>query len=314
MKVFSYVSDLYGAGPSCAVLGTFDGMHRAHRALLSRCLEISKAEGLTPIVFTFTDIPANAVAGRLAAKSVCTVERKIEIAESMGFEYAVCVPFGRSFMEMSAEDFARGVIADGLGARHAVCGYDYRFGYRAEGDAAMLAEFGKRYGFGVTVIPRMEIDGVAVSSSRLRELIAAGDLAGFERFAGYPYSLGGYVERGRGLGHGLGFPTANIPLPEELQLPPYGVYASRVRIEGEEGVFGGVSNIGVKPSVGNFSAGLEVNIFGYSKELYGKKISVELVSMIRPEKKFGSLDELKAQIAADAAEVSGILAEKREEF
>ena len=309
MKVFSYISDLYGAGPCCAVLGTFDGMHRAHRALLQKCLDISASEGLTPLVFTFCNVPANVVAGRAAVRSVSTVERKVETAEAMGFEHMVCIPFDRSFMEGSAESFARDVLKRGLGAEHVVCGYDYRFGYRAEGDAAMLAELGKKYGFRVSVMPRMEIEGHVVSSTYLRELISAGDLSGFERYAGYPYSLEGYVERGRGLGRGLGFPTANIALPGDLQLPPYGVYAARCSIEGEEGRFDAVADLGNKPSVGINPAGLEVNIFGIDKDLYGKKIIVELCRMLRAERKFEDLEQLKSQIASDARAAKMLLRE-----
>ena len=299
MRVYSYLSDIYGTGPCCVVLGTFDGLHLAHRRLLERCLEVSKEQGLTPLVFTFANNPANVISGEDRVRSVCTVEQKAELIEAMGFEHMACIPFSKSFMENDPEHFVAEVLLGSIDMKHAVCGYDYRFCYHAEGTPEKLAELGEKYGFGLSVIPKMEIDGRVVSSTLLRSMIAQGDLAGFERYAGRPYAIEGYVRHGRGEGGPHGFPTMNLDPGAELQLPPRGVYASLCHMDGKE--YRAVSNLGVKPTAGLFPENLETYVFGFSGDAYGKKISVELIELIRPEMKFSGLEELGAQVEKDKA-------------
>ncbi len=207
---------------------------------------------------------------------------------------------------MGDEAFAREVLAEGLGARHVAAGFDVTFGAGRSGDPEALRRYGERFGFDISIAQRMDApDGEKLSSSAVRDALAAGDPARAATILGRPFAIEGEVQHGDKRGRLLGTPTANVPLGDYVR-PAFGVYATRSRIDGAE--YGGVANLGSRPTVGGTEARLEVWLFGFDGDLYGRTLETDLIAFLRPERKFDGLDALKAQIAEDAAEARRRLA------
>jgi len=223
------------------------------------------------------------------------------------------LPFDLDFAKVSADDFVQTLIVESLGARHAVVGYDFHFGHKRGGTPDVLRRLGERAGFGVTVVSPIEAEGGTVySSTRIRELLAAGKARDAAILLGRSFEIEGRVEMGDQRGRTIGFPTANLRLGDYLR-PAGGVYAIRVEIEEEtfRHWHDGVANLGTRPTVGGTDLRLEAHLFDFAGDLYGKHLRVALIEHLRPERKFSGLDELKAQIAADAAQARAILAAER---
>jgi riboflavin kinase/FMN adenylyltransferase len=230
--------------------------------------------------------------------------------EALGVDLLFVLPFDLAFSKVPAEDFARTLIVESLAARHAVVGYDFHFGYQRGGTPEVLRELGARWGFGVTVVAPLEAEGGTVySSTRIRQLLAAGGVREAAVLLGRPFEIEGRVELGDQRGRTIGFPTANIRLGDTIR-PAGGVYAVRVEIEEEAPPrwHDGVANLGTRPTVGGTDLRLEAHLFDFTGDLYGKHLRVALIEHLRPERKFSGIDELKSQIAADAAQARAILA------
>ena len=289
-----------GIDSCAAALGNFDGVHKGHQALISACVSSAKEQGISSVVFTFLNHPLNEIAGKCVVRSIMTLKEKAEAVEALGADIMVAVPFNEEIRKSSPEEFVRSVLVDSLSAKQAFCGFNYSFGYKGEGDPARLTELGHKYGFAVSVMDEFDIDGKAVSSTRIRESLAAGDVESFEKLSGRRYCISGKVIPGEHFGRKMGFPTVNLSLNHDMALPANGVYITYIYVNGDQ--FRSVTNVGNKPSVGMFAKNAETHIFDFSGDLYGEDIKVEFVKMMRPEMKFGSLDDLSRQIEKDCME------------
>jgi len=293
---------------SVVAIGNFDGVHLGHQIVIGRAREIARGLGAPLAVLTFEPHPYGVFNPKAPPFRLTLLRGKARALEALGVDLLFVLHFDLAFAQVSAEDFAREVIVAGAQARHALVGYDFHFGHKRRGTPALLQELGARLGFGVTVVQPIAAPGGAVySSTRIREHLAEGRPREAAVLLGRPFEIEGRVEAGDRRGHTIGFPTANLSLGDFLR-PAGGVYAVRVAIESEAGWRDGVANLGTRPTVGGTDLRLETHLFDFAGDLYGKHLRVALVDYLRPERKFSGLEELKAQIAADAARARAILA------
>jgi len=280
-------------------LGMFDGVHLGHQAILAANVARARALGAEPTVVTFRRHPKFLLLGR-APKTLTTLQHRLELFERAGIEHAVVLPFDDALRSLAALDFVRSIALEGLGARSFVLGFDSKFGRDRGGTPESL----RAAGFDVRVAEKVVVQGRPVSSSAIREAVELGDLAGAGAMLGRPVSVFGRVVHGQNLGQGLGFPTANLNLHQGLHPPP-GVYACRVHHRGAGGArrtYLGVANIGFRPTVAAVPARrpeVEVHLLDFQGDLYGERLELEFVAHLRGERRFGSVDELRAQIGRD---------------
>jgi riboflavin kinase/FMN adenylyltransferase len=305
-----------GAAPEpCAcslVIGNFDGVHLGHQSVLREAVGEARARGLAACVLTFDPHPA-AVVGGAAPPMLTTLERRAELMGELGVERVYVRDFDAAFAAWQAERFAEELVARVLRARVVVVGQNFRFGAKRSGDLALLRTLGARLGFDVRVHAIARDAQGPFSSSRARDALASGDLDEVGRVLGRPHAITGVVVRGDQRGRTLNFPTANLDQVPEM-VPAHGVYAVRVeRLDAATSEYrplaGGVTNIGVRPSVdaGGLRQTIETYLLGFSGDLYGARLRLQLIARLRPEQKFASLDELKEQIARDVAQARGKL-------
>ncbi|WP_200801226.1 bifunctional riboflavin kinase/FAD synthetase [Clostridium sp. Marseille-P2415] len=284
--------------PAVVTLGKFDGRHRGHQKLLKRMAEVKEEKGYKTAVFTFDMSPNALVAGDPQKVITTNLERKNNL-EKIGIDYLVEYPFTEETARMEPEEFVRHVLTGQMNARAIVVGTDCSFGYRGAGNAERLSQWKERYGYELTVIPKEQDDHRDISSTYIREQLDAGNMEKANELLGEPYAIHGTVVHGNHIGGAvLGFPTANIIPPPEKHLPVFGVYVSRVYVDGT--YYGGITNIGRKPTVeGGSPVGAETFIYGINEDIYGKTIEVQLLHFLRPERRFEGLEQLKAQIEND---------------
>ena len=287
------------AGPTALAIGNFDGVHRGHGALLGRLGETARQFSLPPTILTFEPHPREFFAPASAPARLTTFREKIELLAEAGVEQAMVCRFNALFAALTAEQFIEQVLVHGLQVRHVIIGDDFRFGKGRLGDFALLQAAGSRFGFGVEAMGSVMVDGERVSSSGVRAALATGDMAHAARLLGRPYIIDGQVAHGDKIGRQLGFATANIRIKHN-PLPMTGVFAVQVSGLGDQPL-PGVANLGVRPTVGGTRPLLEVHLFEFDRDIYGKHISVRFVHKLRNEQRFPNFDALKAQIAADAA-------------
>jgi riboflavin kinase / FMN adenylyltransferase len=295
---------------SVVAIGNFDGVHKGHQIVIGRAAETARGLGARLSVLTFEPHPYHVFHPEAPPFRLTPFRAKARHIEALGVDLLFVLPFDLAFSKVPAEDFARTLIVEGLGARHAVVGYDFHFGHQRGGTPDVLRRLGERLGFGVTVVAPLEAAGGTVySSTRIRQLLAAGGVREAAILLGRPFEIEGRVEMGDQRGRTIGFPTANIKVGDYLR-PAGGVYAVRVEIEEEtpNRWRDGVANLGTRPTVGGTDLRLEAHLFDFAGDLYGRHLRVALIEHLRPERKFSGLDELKAQIAADAAQARAILA------
>jgi riboflavin kinase/FMN adenylyltransferase len=293
-------------------MGNFDGLHKGHAALIDHARSLAAARGAPTAVLTFEPHPRNVfVPGTEPFRLTPFRVKEREIAR-LGVDFLFIQHFDREFAEQSAESFIADVMVGAIGLAHIVVGHDCTFGNRRRGTPALLREVGDRRGFGVTVIDPVSGGGMVYSSTRIRELLQDGKPREAAAQLGRFWEIDGRVARGDQRGRTIGFPTANLGLGE-YQRPCFGVYAVRVSGDGADDPFGGetidgVANIGLRPTIGGtLVPRLEAHLFDIDRDLYGRHLRVALVDFIRPERKFGSFDDLKVQIAADADRARAIL-------
>ena len=282
--------------PSVVTLGKFDGMHTGHQKLIKKVDEIAEERGLQAVMFTF-DAPPQAKIGNSGYKLIVTKNEKRILARKFGIDVLVECPFNENIRNMSAGDFISGVLADRLRAKAVVAGTDFRFGKNRQGDADFLKANALSFGFDVFIIEKEKDGERDISSTYIREELAAGNIEKVNRLLGFEYFILGEVVGGMHIGRNLGFPTINMIPESDKLLPPNGVYASLTDVDGV--TYKSISNIGVKPTVGGKELGIETFILDFSGDLYGKSAQVRLLKFIRPEKKFASVEELKKQVGID---------------
>ncbi len=282
-------------------LGFFDGVHLGHQALLRRAVERAGGLGAVPAACTFDAHPAALIAHRQVPLLTTPADRAAYMAEHCGIREVLIAPVDEAMMTMPWDRFVTGFLAERNNACHLICGEDHRFGYKGEGTADKLKTLCARLGLGCDVIPKVEMEGETVSSTRVRAFVQAGEIERAGRFLGHPYFVTAPVIHGKGLGHTLGFPTVNLAWPGEVLLPARGVYAARARLlpTGEDYI--AVTNIGVRPTVDDSGAvSVESFLLDFSGDLYGRSVRLELHRRLRDERKFDSLEALRGQVRADA--------------
>lgn len=305
-EVFKDWRGLSERARGCVVaIGNFDGVHRGHQALLQRAKGIADREGLRLAALVFEPHPREYFQPDGARFRLTPLATKAWLLARYGVDVLYALPFDASMAALSADDFMREVLAAGLGAKHIVVGPDFQFGKGRGGTTESLRAFCAANAIGLTVMePVGEGDIAKISSTAIREMLQTGKPDEAAKLMGHWWSVVGKVEKGDQRGRTIGFPTANVSLKGYLQ-PALGVYAVKVEVAGK--LYGGVANFGRRPTFDKQDVILEVHVFDYHGDLYHQEIVVSFVAYLRPEKKFSGLEELKAQIALDAANARAIL-------
>jgi riboflavin kinase / FMN adenylyltransferase len=301
---FTAIEDLaLVRGPHHLALGVFDGVHLGHQEVIGKALAARERDGGTCGVMTFDPYPIRVLAPEKAPRRLlASLDHKAEILGRMGVDFLLALHFDMERASQDAEEFVREIAAAGV--KTIAVGEDWRFGRGRQGDVAMLRGMAGKLGFELQALPPVMMDGERISSTRIRQAVRDGNIEAAARMLGRPYTVEGRIVEGRKLGRQLGFPTANVERGEE-QFPPDGVWAVRVRTGTL--ALDGVANLGVRPTVDGEQRLLEVHLFDFSGDLYGATLEVEFVSFLRPEQKFPSLEDLKAQIRRDAEQAMYIL-------
>ena len=277
-------------------LGFFDGVHIGHGALLNECRKLADQFGCKAAAVTFSSHPDTLVLGK-TPELINTIEDRVRLLKQFGMDEVIILPFDRKIQTMDWQEFLASLRKD-YGAVGLVCGHDFRFGHKGEGDAEKLRRYCEAKGLPCIIVPEQTLDGIRISSTHIRQLIEQGDMETASKFLGHPHALSGQVVAGRQVGRTIGIPTANILIPEGIVVPRLGVYACRCRV-GED-TYPAVTNVGTRPTVEGRGITVEPWILDYSGDLYGRQITLEFFHFLRPERKFPSLEALKEEIQRDA--------------
>jgi riboflavin kinase / FMN adenylyltransferase len=296
------IRGLYNLKPqpqgSVLTIGNFDGVHIGHQALLKKVKEKALQLGVASVVITFEPLPKEFFGFKKIVPRLTRFREKFTAISESQVDTVLVIHFDQAFAEMSAEDFIQKILCDGLSVKHIIIGDDFRFGRDRLGDFTFLKNAGEKLGFTVEAMPTITIESERVSSTFVREALTKADHPLAEKLLGHPYKMQGRVVHGDQRGRIIGFPTANIYLHRAVT-PVAGVFA--VRMHGiDNHSLQGVANVGIRPTVGGTRSLLEVHLFDFNREIYGKQVSVEFCKKLRDEKKFENLDLLKAQIWKDA--------------
>jgi riboflavin kinase/FMN adenylyltransferase len=292
MRIFNSIGRLPEFSNTVFTQGTFDGVHLGHQKILKRLKDESVKAGGESVLLTFWPHP------RLflfpddnGLKLLQTLEEKMDQLEKAGVDNVVVLPFTKEFSQMLPEDFIKDFLVNSLNIHTAIIGYDHRFGRNREGDINLLKSFEKPYNYKVLEIGPEDIDQITISSTKIRNSLLSGDVDTANAYLGRPYSFCGTVVHGKKLGKTIGYPTANLDInhPNKL-IPANGVYAVQCKVEGQ--IYGGMMNIGNNPTVAGKDFSIEVNIFDFSADIYGKVVEIFVIARIRDEKKFGNIEEL----------------------
>ena len=278
-------------------IGNFDGVHKGHLALFDTVKAKARKIDGQSVVMTFNPHPLKIMKPGSGPPLITPLEQKLALIGRAGIDVILCIPFTRKFAAIPAADFVRDILVGRIGIREIVVGYDYTFGRGRQGDISLLHELGARLGFKVHVLKQVHVNGTAVSSTSIRNLVREGDLEGAKNLLGRDYQICGTVVRGKNRGGRLlGFPTANLDLVDELT-PKTGVYAVTVLVD--EQTFKGVTNIGYNPTFHNAQFSVETHVLDLSEDLLGKTIRINFIERLRDERHFNTIEELSRQIARD---------------
>jgi riboflavin kinase/FMN adenylyltransferase len=285
-------------------VGVFDGVHQGHKYLISRLKELAGEQNLLSGVVTFRRHPLEIISPETELPYLTCISEKVRLLKNEGVETVVALSFTRELAALSARQFA-GLLKKHLRMKGLVVGPDFALGRGREGNADTLRWIGEELGFSVTVVQPVKINGEVVSSTAIRKAIAGGDMKRVISLIGRPFRLLGSVTAGVGRGSKLGFPTANLEIDSRQTLPPEGVYATRTYLNRE--AYNSVTNIGKRPTFGENPSTVETYIIDFSGDIYGRELKVDIIEKLRGEKKFGSVEELEAQIASDVEKSRSIL-------
>ncbi len=286
--------------PTVITIGTFDGVHAGHQKIISRLVEIAKISNMESAILTFFPHPRMVLQEDSDIKLIHTIEERRQILERSGLDHLIIHPFTHQFSRLTALEFVRDILVNRLNAKKVIIGYDHRFGRNRTADINTLREFGEQFDFEVEEISQQDIEDVAVSSTKIRKYLMNGRVELANAFLQHPFTLTGNIVPGKGLGKGFGYPTANLQIEEDYKLiPKIGVYVVRAVIE--EIPYFGMMSIGTNPTVGGKEVTIETYFFLLDKDLYGHKLQIELLTRIRDEKKFDSIEALKIAMKQDEA-------------
>jgi riboflavin kinase / FMN adenylyltransferase len=300
MKVFWSLDSYVQGRCATATIGTFDGVHLGHQKILKRLIASAGEVGGESVVLSFHPHPRQVLHPEdKTLRLLQSIEEKIAALEALGIDKLLLVPFTREFSEQDSQTFISDILVKTIGIQRIVIGYDHHFGKDRKGGLKELQAGAAQYDYEVEEIPAEQIDHANVSSTKIRQALLTGDVATANRFLGYDYGLQGTVVEGQKLGRTIGYPTANIQPADPLKLiPAEGVYLARMRVQ--EGTHYGMLNIGKKPTVGDhFPLGIEIHLFDFDRNIYGQNVRVEFLDWIRPDVKFGNLEELIAALHGD---------------
>ncbi|MDO8915214.1 MAG: bifunctional riboflavin kinase/FAD synthetase [Coriobacteriia bacterium] len=302
-----WTPDMASLGPACAAVGVFDGVHVGHQALVRDAVRIAAAEECASVVLTFDRDPDQVVSPASAAPQLLDLEDKLTYLAELGPDAILVIPFDSSVAAMAPLVFLDRVLLGALRPVSVVVGYDFRFGHRAEGDVDTLVRYGREHDFTVIAHDLVSVDAAPVTSTRVRRLVASGDVAGAARLLGRPHRVKGDVVHGRAAGASLGAPTANLAVGPFAAVPADGVYAGRVSVDGTRYAAG--ISVGVPPTFPGATADFEAHLIDFDGDLYGRSVTVEFVERLRDQRAFDSEHELADAIAADLDRVRGIVGE-----
>ncbi|AUP79726.1 bifunctional riboflavin kinase/FAD synthetase [Flavivirga eckloniae] len=284
--------------PTVVTIGTFDGVHIGHQKIVKHLISTGEADGLKSVILTFFPHPRMVLQKDFNIKLINTINERRQILKGLGLDYLIIKEFTKKFSRLTAEDFVKQVLVDKLHAKKVIIGYDHRFGRNRNANIDDLKKFGEVYGFEVEEISAQDINDVAVSSTKIRKALKEGDVIKANAFLGYNFSIAGTVTKGKGLGRQLNFPTANIKVEEDYKLiPKQGSYIVKAMVD--EALIYGMMNIGLNPTVNGEKETIEVHFFNFNDDIYGKNVQIELLSRIRDEEKFESVEALKMQLKKD---------------
>ncbi|HTH82066.1 MAG TPA: bifunctional riboflavin kinase/FAD synthetase [Mucilaginibacter sp.] len=307
MKIYHHIDEFKPVKNAVVTIGTFDGVHLGHQKIISRIKELAATCGGETVILTFFPHPRMILHPEDEnIKLINTITEKAGLLEQLGVDHLIITPFSRDFSNQSAEDYIRDILVNKIGTKKIVIGYDHRFGKDRRGGLSDLEKFAPVYGFDVIEIPEQDINDVAISSTRIRQALLAGDIATAQTFLGYRFFITGKVIRGDQIGRQIGYPTANISIEEKYKLiPGDGIFAVKVRVNGTD--YNGMAYIGSRPTINGMTRNIEVNLFDFNQEIYNETIRMEFHHFVRGDIKFSGLDELKAQIAKDKEAVIELL-------
>ena len=295
MQYFRDTLDVSINEPTAITLGKFDGVHRGHTYLIAHLRKLQKEKNLKSVIFTFVKPPKDEIE-QAKHEVLSTIEEKERIFNELHIDYVIEYPFSKEVMNMEAVDFIEFLVRK-LNVKAIVVGDDFHFGKGRQGNTLLLEELKEEYGYELIVVKKKQYAGEDISSTLIREKVKEGEIEIANDLLGYEYFMEGVVGSGNRIGTKIGVPTINLILPPQKLLPPIGVYASKIYIDDER--YYGITNVGNKPTIGDFPVGVETNIFDYQGDLYGKTVRVTVGKYIRGEKKFGSTEELRDQIMKD---------------
>ena len=279
-------------------IGTFDGVHVGHQKIIEQLVATAKKENSRSVLLTFFPHPRMVLQKDNSIKLINSIEERIAFLEKTGLDCLIIHPFDKAFSRLTALEFVRNVLVNHLNTSKLIVGYDHRFGKNREGNFEQLEEYGHVYDFEVIEIPSQDINEIAVSSTKIRTALQEGDVKKANRYLGRAFSISGEVVSGERLGNTIGFPTANIKIPESYKLTPKkGAYLVKAQMENTD--YFGMLNIGVRPTVNGVDETIEVHFFDWDKDLYGKTLEIQFLDFLRDEQRFESLRALKAQLSQD---------------
>ena len=307
MNVITNLHNFVSKGEFVAVaLGNFDGVHIGHQHIIEQLVNEARRKNGTSVVFTFNPHPLKVLNQSHCPQLLTGLDDKERIISKYHVDYLLLYPFNRNTAQMSPDDFVKEILIKGLGAKHVFVGFNFTFGRKAQGTAEMLKEICVDYGCEVTIFPPVMMDGVCVSSTRVRECLTNGCIKEGNKLLGSLYQINGTVVHGDKIGRDMGFPTANLSFSSEIVVPANGVYA--VKVLTKEGMFDGVANIGCRPTIGsNLPRTIEIHILEHTLSIYNQRIKVFFIDRLRDEIKFSGKEQLAHQIQNDVEKAKSIL-------
>ncbi len=307
MKEHNPASEYKNTRGSVVTIGTFDGVHLGHRSILTRLVETAKNDDLDSVLLTFFPHPRMVLQKDSDLKLINSISEKKKLLETIGIDHFVVQPFTKEFSRLTALEYVRDLLVNQLNAKKIIIGYDHHFGRNRTANIENLREYGATYGFEVEEIGLKELDEVAISSTKIRKSLEAGDITTANKYLGYHFMLTGTVERGKGIGKTLEYPTANLKIDEPYKLiPKKGVYLVKAVINGN--MIYGLTSIGTNPTVGGTEKTIETYFLDFSEDLYNQPLCLEFLTHIREEESFESVTELKKAIQGDEAVARDFLA------
>ncbi len=301
MKIYEDINALPKFENAVITIGSFDGVHKGHFYIINQLIQEAKRINGTPIVITFFPHPKKIVGDdNRPVLLLNTLEEKSALLKNAGIEHLVVVPFTKVFSELSAEEYITNFLVSSFHPKIIVTGYDHRFGNNRTGDIKLLEHFSNQYNYVVKEIPEHILQEITISSTTIRNKIAAGEIESANELLGYSYFFSGKVVEGNKIGRTISFPTANLKVDYDNKLiPPTGVYAVTIEIENNVELYYGMMNIGYRPTIGGIEKIIEVNIFDFEELIYNQTLKIAVIKKLRTEEKFDGIDQLKNQLSID---------------